>query len=74
MNPFKYYTNIGLWELAEQGEIEKGDVFKDREGNQIYFTGKSFQEHYSVSNENVYVGMCLNDEWIYVGNFYQSEV
>ena len=62
------YTNSQLWGMAEQNNIEKGSIFEDREGNQIIFTGKSFQLYYSDSDETeVYIGMCVGDTWEFIG-------
>lgn len=63
---FEVYTNMQLWKLAEDGEIELNSVFEDSEGNQIIFTGKSFQVYYS-NTENKYVGMCVGDIWEFTG-------
>jgi hypothetical protein len=62
------FSNWELWQMAEDGVIERNEVFEDREGNQIIFTGKSFQTYYTdASKEEKYVGMCLGDSWKSVG-------
>lgn len=60
------FSNMQLWQLAEIGDIPINGVFEDKEGNQILWTGKSFQVHYSSASDK-YVGMCLGDTWEYIG-------
>lgn len=59
-------NNIELWYGAENGLINKGDIFKDKEDYHIIFTGKSFQSYYE-EGEN-YIGMCAGDRWEFVRN------
>lgn len=40
-------TNAELWLSAERGEIIRYSVFEDMKGNQIIFTGHSFQVYFS---------------------------
>lgn len=58
-------SNIELWMLAEQGKIKQWSIFRDEEGNEIIWTGKSFQAY--TENDDKYIGMCLGDKWYYVG-------
>lgn len=59
-------SNIELWSKAESGDLTVGSIFEDQEGNQIIFTGKSFQIYYTEL-ENRYVGLCVGDIWDFVG-------
>lgn len=62
------YTNSELWQMVEENKVEKWSVFEDTEGNQIIFTGKSFQLYYSEIDESKkYIGMCLGDLWEFIG-------
>ncbi len=54
-------TNIQLWQLAENGTLQKGTIIEDQSGNQMIFTGKSFQVYYTDSDK--YVGFCVGDQW-----------
>lgn len=64
------YTNSQLWAMAEQNKIGKRSVFEDSEGNQIIFTGKSFQLYYSDHDETKeYIGMCVGDTWEFIGTY-----
>lgn len=69
MLSYTRFTNIQLWELAELGKIPKNGLFEDEEGNQMIWTGKSFQGIYREENieQEQYVGMCLDDTWEYIG-------
>lgn len=61
--------NSELWKLAEDESLNKGDIFKDDEGNEIIFTGKAFQVYYTEKDERYeFVGMCLNDNWKFSHN------
>ena len=61
--------NSELWKLAEEGRINQGDIFVDQERNELIFTGKSFQLHFTTKNERYeYVGMCVSDTWKYSHN------
>lgn len=60
----KQYSNAQLWGLAETKKIENGDVFQDKRGNQIVFTGKLFKAYYPSDLCKV---MYLNDSWEYIG-------
>lgn len=62
------YSCTELWYLAEKGHILSTSVFEDQEGNQIVFTGVSFQLYYSDTDKNrKYIGMCVGDQWEYIG-------
>lgn len=62
-------VNSELWKLTEDGKVKKGDVFSDKEGNEIIFTGKSFQVYFTEQDDRYYyVGMCLEDEWTFSHN------
>lgn len=53
-----------LWKQAEKGELEHGTIFEDEDGNQIIFTGHSFQVYYTENNtEERYVGLSVGDRW-----------
>lgn len=58
-------SNSEMWMLVEQDKVVQWSVFKDDEGNNIIWTGKSFQAYDEI--ENKYVGMCLGDTWEFVG-------
>lgn len=61
--------NSKLWKLAQKGKINTGDVYTDQEGNQLMYTGNSFQLYYTkIDITKRYVGMCLNDTWTYSHN------
>lgn len=57
-------SNIELWTLAEQGKIAQWSVFKDNDGNEIIWTGKSFQAYTELDEK--FTGMCLGDEWEFI--------
>lgn len=59
--------NAELWKQAENGEIEQWSIFKDQCGNEIIWTGRSFQAYTDEAEPDVYVGMCLGDKWEFVG-------
>jgi hypothetical protein len=62
-------TNSELWKLAENKKINKGDVFIDKEGNEIIFTGRAFQVYFTEKDDRYeYVGMCLEDDWKFSHN------
>ena len=61
------HSNCEIWKMAECGEITEGEVIEDQEGNQLVFTGKSFQP--IEDSEDRYVGMCVGDVWRRVGIF-----
>ncbi|AYJ76026.1 hypothetical protein BSP14_151 [Bacillus phage BSP14] len=55
--------------MAELNMIDPESIFEDQEGNQMVFTGKSFQVYSTgVDETEQYVGLCLGDEWTYVGS------
>ncbi|WZK93423.1 hypothetical protein [Bacillus phage BvP] len=55
--------------MAELNMIDPESIFEDQEGNQMVFTGKSFQVYSTeVDETEQYVGLCLGDEWAYVGS------
>lgn len=56
------YSNVEIWTLVENGELEKGTIIQDRESNQMIFTGNSFQVYFTDKNEK-YVGFCKGDLW-----------
>jgi hypothetical protein len=58
-------SNSELWVLAEQGNIEQWSCYQDQEGNEIIWTGKSFQSNTDIDDK--YIGMCLGDKWTFVG-------
>lgn len=61
--------NSELWLLAEENKINKGDVFIDEEGNEIIFTGTSFQVYFTEKDQRYqFVGLCLNDKWRFLKN------
>ncbi len=57
------FTNHELWYMAEKDKLHRGTIIEDREGNQMIFTGLSFQTYYSNQSENKYVGFVVGDEW-----------
>jgi len=65
----RFFNNIELWERAKLGYIKNNDIFEDQEGNQIIYTGISFQVWYtSLVESEIYIGLCKNDLWEYIGN------
>lgn len=62
------YKNSDLWLMAEKGELLKGTVVEDQDGNQMIYNGISFQTYYTEEDlEQYYIGFCLGDEWRIVG-------
>jgi hypothetical protein len=57
--------NAELWMLAEQNKIKQWSIFRDKENNEIIWTGKSFQANTEVDDK--YTGMCLGDQWELIG-------
>lgn len=65
----KLYSNFDLWKMAEQQKVVSGDVFEDQEGNQIIYTGTSFQVYFTdADTDKQYVGLCVKDRWKFQGN------
>lgn len=63
------HSSAALWVMAELNMIDPESIFEDQEGNQMVFTGKSFQVYSTeVDETEQYVGLCLGDEWTYVGS------
>lgn len=61
--------NSELWKLAEEGQVNKGDIYSDSEGNELIFTGKAFQVYFTEKDDRYeYVGMCLHDSWSFLRN------
>lgn len=61
--------NSELWKHAEEGKVNKGDIFIDNEGNEMIFTGKAFQVYFTEKDDRYeYIGMCLNDNWTFTHN------
>lgn len=48
--------------LAEEGSIKVGSVFRDQEGNDFVFTGRTFQPIEEPDPERYY-GLCTDDVW-----------
>ena len=60
----KKYNNYELWNMVEINRIPKGAVIEDQDGNQLIFTGKSFQIYYTNADlDEKYVGFCKGDIW-----------
>jgi len=58
------YNNSELWRMVDRNLIPKGAIIEDQEGNQLIFTGKSFQLYYTDNNlDKEYVGFCKGDKW-----------
>jgi len=50
--------------MVEINRIPKGAVIEDQDGNQLIFTGKSFQIYYTeINTDEKYVGFCKGDIW-----------
>jgi hypothetical protein len=61
--------NSELWALAEEGKINKGDIYVDQDENEIIFTGRSFQTFFTNKyDEYELVGMCIGDTWKFSHN------
>jgi len=67
-------SSLDLWIGVESGIWEKNDFFEDQDGNQIIWTGESFQVTYSTESNSKYVGLCRYDKWKYVGNFEDENI
>ena len=60
----KDYNNSELWRMVDRNIIPKGAIIEDQEGNQLIFTGKSFQLYYTdIDLDKKYVGFCKGDKW-----------
>jgi len=74
LNPFNCLSSLDLWRGVESDLWEKNDFFEDQDGNQIIWTGESFQVTYSTESNSKYVGLCKDDQWKYVGNFEDENI
>jgi len=60
----KEYNNSNLYSMVDRNMLPKNTIIEDKEGNQLIFTGKSFQVYYTEINlDEKYVGFCKGDIW-----------
>jgi len=61
------FNNSELWDIMEKDFLPKGTIIEDQDGNQLIFTGKSFQIYYTdINTDEQYVGLCKGDKWFIV--------
>lgn len=64
------YNKLKSWELlklAEDGKIKQCSLYRDQEGNVMIYWKKSFQVYESEFSGKRYVGLCVGDEWEFIG-------
>jgi hypothetical protein len=60
----KEYSNSELWNMVERDILPKGAIIQDHEGNQMIFTGVSFQIYFTEKDiTKTYIGFCKGENW-----------
>ena len=67
IQPYNKFKSWELLKLAEEGKVKQHSLYRDQEGNIMIYWGKSFQVYESEFLREMYVGLCVGDEWEFIG-------